>query len=115
MIAFAFAAQFAVWIASRLFGFVVAVFDEGFGVILFDPGDDVLGVERDSLPKFRCVGTECGLEQPALCLSHALMQRLRGSSGARVRHSGRGGSKTPIRLLPVTGDFRWQKSPVGLS
>lgn len=27
---------------------------------------------------------------------------------------GGGGSKTPFRLLPATGDFRWQKSPVGL-
>ena len=51
LVAFALAAETAVGIASGLLVLVIAVFDEGFGVILLDPGQNVLGVQEMTCPK----------------------------------------------------------------
>lgn len=47
-------AKFAVRIARGLLGLVKAVGDEGLGIVLLDPGENVFGVQGDSLPKVVC-------------------------------------------------------------
>ena len=41
-------AEFAIGITRGLFIFIEAVGDIGFRIVLFDPGDDVLGIQRDT-------------------------------------------------------------------
>ena len=50
------AAQLAVRVALGLFGLGVALADVGFGVVFLDPGDDVLGVQRDHIAEIDVSG-----------------------------------------------------------
>lgn len=52
----ALAPQTAVGVAFGLLVLVVTVFNVGFEVVLLDPGDDVLGVQGDALPKIVHLG-----------------------------------------------------------
>jgi CBS domain-containing protein len=53
----ALATEFAIRVARRLFLFVEAVADIGFGVVLFHPCQDMFGVERDA---FSCAQSQRG-------------------------------------------------------
>lgn len=59
----AFAAQFAVGVAGRLLGLSVTVADVGLGVVLFDPCDDVLGIDGDAFAEAHATGGQFSLEQ----------------------------------------------------
>ena len=47
---FSFATQFAIEIASRLFVFIETLADISLRIIFLDPGNDVFGVQRNTIP-----------------------------------------------------------------
>ncbi len=70
LIVAALAAETTIGITLGLLGFVVAVFDVGFGVVLLDPSDHVFGVERDALNGQHAVGRQFSQDE-----AHAVGQQ----------------------------------------
>jgi hypothetical protein len=81
--------QFAIRIPFGLLGLIVAfAFDVCFGVILDDPGDDMLGIKRDRLSKVIYFARKFGLNA-----AYAFIQEI---SQGFMRHEAQQTAKVPF-------------------
>ena len=78
------AAQLAVWIANWLLGLYITVGEIGFRIVLFDPGDDMLGVENDAIARRNSFSKKSITDQ-----ADAIGQEeLEGGVGYLAQHAG---------------------------
>lgn len=80
----AFAPQAAIRVAGGLFGLVVTIGDIGFGVVLFDPSDDVLGVQRNAIARRNPKGAQFADDQAHAVGQEVLQRRI----GHLTQHAG---------------------------